>query len=73
MQQALGKHIQLAGVQLCSLTAGQQSSFYFVSLSLGCFFTLNFDNKVMKKGIQIAALMDGAVHVAMAYVAVLCA
>lgn len=46
----------------------------FLSFS-GVFFTLllNYDNKVTKKGIHIAALVGGAVRVAMAYVAVLCA
>lgn len=38
----------------------------------GVFFTLNYDHKAMKKGSQIAALVGGAVCVAMAY-AVLCA
>lgn len=73
VHQSGGKHTQLARVQLCSLTATQQNSFYFVSLSLECFSTLNFDNKAMKKGIQIAAVGDGVVHVVMACGAVLCA
>lgn len=37
VRQAMGKHTQLAGVQLCSLTARQQNNVYFVSLSLVIF------------------------------------
>ena len=65
-QQAMGRLTQLARVQICCLAARQQTSFYFVSLSLGCFFTPNFDDTVITKGIQIAALVNEAVHVAMA-------
>lgn len=71
-QQAMGRLKQLAEVQLCCLTARQQTSFYFFSLSLGWFFTLNFDNTVIIKGIYIAALVNAAVRVAMAWAA-LCA
>lgn len=63
-QQAVRRLTQLARVQLCCLTAGQQNIFYFVSL--GCFFTLNFDNTVIMKVIQITALVNEAGYVAMA-------
>lgn len=66
VQQAVGRCTQLAKVQLCCLTARQQTSFYFVSLSLGWFFTLNFDNIGIMKGSQISALVKEAVCVAMA-------
>lgn len=60
-QQAMRRLKQFARVQLCCLTAKQQNVFYFVSLSLGCLFSLNFDNTVIMKGIQTTALVNEAV------------
>lgn len=65
-QHTMGRLTQLARVQFCCHTARQQTSFYFVSLFLGCFFALNSDNTVIMKGIQIAAPVSKAVRVAMA-------